>query len=366
MILNGNDMEELFAVILAGGKGTRFWPLSRARRPKQLIDITGRGSMLRLTFERLAAFVPPERMILLTTVELGPSIRNELPEIGEANVFLEPVGRNTGPSLAVASALVNRLGGDAPMLCCPADHLIGNEEEFRDLVRMAARVAVERDALVTFGIKPDGPETGYGYIEAGERAGEREGRSFFEVVRFHEKPDLEKARNYVTNESFYWNSGIFLWRPSVFRSAWERFVPESVASLEEISRALGTPGVEETVAAVYPRLPSVSVDYAVLERAENVLVAPASLNWSDVGSWDALFDILPVDDGGNVDIGYVKTLDAKGNLLFNPEGATVAVGVDDIIVVVDGNDVLVCKRGQSQMVRDMLEKMKKDGRTDLL
>jgi mannose-1-phosphate guanylyltransferase len=366
MIRNGNDMEELFAVILAGGKGTRFWPLSRARRPKQLIDITGRGSMLRLTFERLAAFVPPERIILLTTEDLGPSIGNELPEIGEANIFLEPVGRNTGPSLAVASAIVSRHGGDAPMLCCPADHLIDDEEEFRDLVGMAARVVRERDALVTFGIKPDGPETGYGYIEAGEKAEERKGRSFFEVVRFHEKPDLEKARNYVMDESFYWNSGIFLWRPSVFRSAWERFVPESVAPLDEISRALGTASMKETVAAVYPQLPSVSVDYAVLEKAENVLVAPASLNWSDVGSWDALFDILPVDDAGNIGVGYVKTLDSKRNLLFNPGGTTAAVGVEDVIVVVDGNDVLVCRRGQSQMVRDMLEKMAKDGRTDLL
>jgi mannose-1-phosphate guanylyltransferase len=359
-------MEELFAVILAGGKGTRFWPLSRGQRPKQLIDITGRGSMLRLTFERLAAFVPPERIFLLTTEDLGSSIRNELPEIEEANIFLEPVGRNTGPSLAVASSIVSHRGGDVPMLCCPADHLIGDEDEFRDLVDAASQVVEECDVLVTFGIKPDGPETGYGYIEAGERTEERKGRSFFGVERFHEKPDIEKARKYMMNESFYWNSGIFMWRPSVFRSAWERFVPGSVESLGEISRALGTGRMEETVAAIYPQLPSISVDYAVLEKAENVLVVPASLKWSDVGSWDALFGILPADDSENIGVGYVKTLDSKRNLLFNPEGTTVAVGVEDVIVVVDGNDVLVCRRGQSQMVRDMLDKIEKDGRTDLL
>jgi mannose-1-phosphate guanylyltransferase len=359
-------MEELYAVILAGGRGTRFWPLSRANRPKQLIDITGRGSMLRLTFERLAAFVPPERILLLTTGELSPSISSELPEVDEENIFLEPVGRNTGPSLAVASSLVRKRGGDAPMLCCPADHLIGEEREFHSLVGAAVKVAAEHDALITFGVKPDNPATGYGYIEAGKRAEEKDGRSFLTVERFHEKPDLEKARNYLKSESFFWNSGIFVWRPSVFLSAWELYMPESVESLNEISRSLGTDHQDETVASAYPRLPSISVDYAVLEKAENVLVVPAVLEWSDVGSWDALFDILPGDSSENIGVGYTKVLDSKGNLLFNPKGTTVLVGVEDMIVVVDGTDVLVCKRGHSQKVRSILEEIEKDGRTDLL
>jgi len=359
-------MEELYAVILAGGKGTRFWPLSRARRPKQLIDITGRGSMARLTFERLAAFVPPERIFLLTTRDLASSVADEMPGIEEANVFIEPAGRNTGPSLAVASSLVKRRGGDAPMLCCPADHLIGEEAEFRRLVEAAAGVAAERDVLVTFGIEPEGPETGYGYIEAGEEIGTKGERPFFAVERFHEKPDIDKARRYVRDGSFYWNSGIFVWRPSVFLAAWDRFVPESSDSLAEISRSLGTEGMEETIARLYPSLPSVSVDYAVLEKAENVLVAPAALKWSDVGSWDALFDILPADDAGNIGAGYAEVLDSSGNLLFNPEGTIAAIGVDDLIVVVDGTAVLVCKRGESQKVRTILEKIEKRGRTDLL
>ncbi len=359
-------MEELYAVILAGGKGTRFWPLSRAKRPKQLIDITGRGSMVRLTFERLSALVPPERIFLLTTKDLAPSTAGDLPEIGEANVFLEPAGRNTGPALAVASSLVSRDGGDAPMLCCPADHLIGEEAEFRRLVEAAAAVAAERDVLVTFGIEPERPETGYGYIEAGGEMATKDERSFLAVERFHEKPDIEKARRYLKDGSFYWNSGIFVWRPSVFLAAWDTFVPESRDALAGISRALGTDDMEETVERLYPSLPSVSVDYAVLEKAENVLVAPASLKWSDVGSWDALFDILPADDTGNVGAGYAEVLDSKGNLLFNPGGTTVAIGIEDMIVVVDGTDVLVCRRGESQRVRTILEMIKKRGRTDLL
>ena len=359
-------MEECYAAIPAGGKGTRFWPLSRAGRPKQLIDITGRGSMLRLTFERLAAIIPPERILLLTTGNLVSSIKAELPEVDEANIFIEPVGRNTGPSLAVASLLVSRRGGDAPMLCCPADHLIGEEEEFRGLVEAAVEAARGADAIITFGIEPDRAETGYGYIEAGEKVEDRKGRSLFTVKRFHEKPDIDTARNYVRDGAFHWNSGIFVWRPSVFLSAWERFVPESAESLKAISSALGTDRLDETVARIYPQLPSVSVDYAVMEKADNVLVAPAALRWSDVGSWDALFDILPVDDAGNIGVGHVEVLDGEKNLLFNPEGTTVAIGVEELIVVVDGVDVLICKRGESQKVREILERFGKSGRTELL
>ena len=227
-------------------------------------------------------------------------------------------------------------------------------------------MAAERDALITFGIEPDNPATGYGYIEAGERVEERDGKSFFTVKRFHEKPDLEKAESYLKRKSFYWNSGIFVWRPYTFLSAWERYMPESVESLNEISRSFGKDQQDETVASVYPRLPSISVDYAVLEKAENVEVVPAALGWSDVGSWDALFEILPGDGSKNIGVGYTKAVDSQGNLLFNPEGTTVLIGVEDMIVVVDGTNVLVCKRGQSQKVRDVLERIEKDGRTDLL
>ena len=359
-------MEELYAVILAGGRGTRFWPVSRRKRPKQLIDITGRGSMLRLTYERLARIVPPERMILLTTEELRDSISEELPEIGDSNIFTEPMGRNTGPALAVASAYVRHKGGDAPMLCCPADHLIGDEKEFRELIEAAAEMAVQRDILVTFGIEPDNPATGYGYIEAGEKAGEKRGRSFYEVERFHEKPDLGMARSYLEKRNFYWNSGIFVWRPSIFLQAWEQYVPESVESLNDISRSFGTESMADTVASLYGGFPSISVDYAVLEKAENVLVAPAVLEWSDVGSWDALYGVIPGDGSENIGVGYTKRLDSEGSLLYNPEGTTVLIGVEDVIVVVDGSDVLVCKRGHSQKVRAILEEIEKDGRTDLL
>ena len=356
----------MHAVILAGGRGTRFWPFSSSGKPKQFLDITGEGSMLRVTYRRLSRFVSPERMLILTVAGMEDSISRELPDIPESNIFTEPVGRNTAPSLAIAAVLAARDGEDAPMLCCPADHIIGNEEEFEKLVLSASDLAAERDVLITFGIEPGYAATGYGYIETGENAAELEGRSFHRVVNFHEKPDISKAKDYLHRGSFYWNSGIFVWRPSVFLAAWENYVSEGVEPLREITESLGTSSERATVEEFYPRMPSISVDYAILEKADNVLVAPADLAWNDVGSWDALFDLLPVDESGNIEKGYVKQIDSRGNLFFNPDGVTAAIGIEDTIVVVKDGTVLICKRGESQRVRDLIDGLEKDGRDDLL
>lgn len=356
----------MYAVILAGGRGTRFWPYSSSVRPKQFLDITGEGSMLRLTYRRLNRFVSPERMLVLTVAGMEDSISRELPDIPELNIFTEPVSRNTAPSLAIAAALSARDGEDAPMLCCPADHIIGDEEEFEKLVMSASDLAAERDVLITFGIEPGYAATGYGYIETGKNEVELEGRSFHRVVNFHEKPDVSKAKNYIEKGSFYWNSGIFVWRPSVFLAAWEHYVSDGVKPLREIAESLGTSSEKATVEEFYPRMPSISVDYAILEKADNVLVAPADLAWNDVGSWDALFDLLPADESGNIEKGYVKQIDSRGNLFFNPDGATAAIGIEDMIVVVKDGTVLICRRGESQRVRDLIDGLEKDRRDDLL
>ena len=356
----------MHAVILAGGRGTRFWPFSNSSRPKQFLDITGEGSMLRLTYRRLSRFVHPSKILVLTVAGMEDSISRELPDIPGSNIVTEPVGRNTAPSLAIAAALGARDFDDAPMLCCPADHIIGDEEEFERLVLSASDMAAERDVLITFGIERGYPATGYGYIEAGESTAELEGRSFRRVVNFHEKPDLSKAKAYLGRGSFYWNSGIFVWRPSVFLAAWERYVPDGVEPLREIAASLGTSSERATIEEVYPRMPSISVDYAILEKADNVLVAPADLAWNDVGSWDALFDLLPAEQSGNIEKGYAKQIDSSGNLFFNPGGVTAAIGIEDTIVVVKDGTVLICKKGESQRVRELIDKLEEDGRDDLL
>lgn len=356
----------MYAVILAGGKGKRFWPFSRVVRPKQFLDVTGDGSMLRVTFGRLSEFVVPERIFLLTIKEQLPLVIDELPELPRENIFVEPVGRNTAPSLAVAAAMARERGEDVPVLCCPSDHVILDTDVFRRIVEAAAQVAAERDELITFGIKPTYPATGYGYIEAGAEAGTRNRHGFHRVCRFHEKPELEMARKYLDRGNFFWNSGIFLWRPSVYLSAWDCHLPDGKEPLARIADTLGKANENRTVEVEYPKMPSISVDYGILERADNVLVFPADFDWNDVGSWDALFDILPHDDQGNVGSGGMELIDSKGNLLFNPGGVTAAVGVEDLIVVVNGGTVLVCRRGQSQRIRELIESIEKKGAMELL
>lgn len=356
----------MYAVILAGGKGKRFWPFSRVRKPKQFLDISGKGSMISLTFSRLSGIVPPDRILLLTVKEQLELVREELPDLPGENIFAEPVGRNTAPSLAVAAEIADRRGDDEPILCCPADHLIEHVDAFRKLVAAASEIAAAKDVLVTFGITPDRPATGYGYIEAGDEIGERTGQPFYHVKKFHEKPDSERAASYIEQGGFYWNSGIFLWRPSVFLDAWKRFLPDGVEPLARIGDAFGRPGRETVIESEYPKMPATSVDYGILERADNVIVGPADLGWDDVGSWDALFDILPSDENGNVGTGEMELIDAGGNLFFNPDGVTAAVGVDDLIVVVNDGAVLVARRGDSQRVRELLESLESKGKSDLL
>ncbi|MBN1884937.1 MAG: mannose-1-phosphate guanylyltransferase [Candidatus Krumholzibacteriota bacterium] len=355
----------MYAVIIAGGRGTRFWPVSRSKKPKQYLDITGEGSMISVTRRRLASLASPGKTFVLTVADQVDLVQGECPDIPGENIFAEPAGRNTAPSLAVAAAMARR-GGDEPMLCCPADHLIADTGAFHGIVAAAAAVAAEREALVTFGIAPTFPATGYGYIEAGPLAGEKAGRLFHEVTRFHEKPDADRARRYVERGGFYWNSGIFCWRPSIFLSAWERHLPDGVEPLDRIAAALGTDELAETAAAEYPRMPAVSVDYGILEKAENVLVFPADLGWSDVGSWDALADVLDRDGDGNAVAGGCAAIDSRRCLFFNPGGFTAAVGVDDLVVVVEGSTVLVCRKGDSQRVRELIDAVGKAGRDDLL
>jgi mannose-1-phosphate guanylyltransferase len=356
----------MYGVILAGGKGTRFWPYSRAARPKQFLDITGGGSMLALTYRRLARLVPESRILVFTSEELVPLVRKELPALRGKAIFAEPVGRNTAPSIAVAAALVHRMGGDTPFLVCPADHAIADEPAFRRAVRAARIFAGMREALVTFGIVPSYPATGYGYVEAGSKLEARSGVALFEAKRFHEKPGAERAASYVRARRYYWNSGMFIWRPSVFRAAWARYLPEGEAPLAAIERALGTRDLRRVVQREYPKMPAVSVDYGILEKAANVVVVPADIGWNDVGSWDSLFDLLRADSRGNTGAGGLDLVDSSNNLFFNPEGETAAIGVDNLIVVVHGRTVLVCRRGDSQRVREIIARLERERRTDLL
>ncbi|MBN2184073.1 MAG: mannose-1-phosphate guanylyltransferase [Candidatus Krumholzibacteriota bacterium] len=346
----------MYAAILAGGRGKRFWPLSREERPKQFIDITGEGTMLSVTYGRISSLVDPGHIFILTVADQVDLVRKELPDLPEKNILSEPVGRNTAPSLALAAMAAASAGDDEPLLCCPSDHIISDTAEFHSVVKRASKIVSEKDLLLTFGVRPDNPSTGYGYIESGDRCDEGI-KDLFSVDRFHEKPDRRDAVRYLEHGGYYWNSGIFMWRPSVFLAAWKRFMPDGVEPLSRIADAFGSGRFDDVLGSEYISLPAVSVDYGILEKADNVAVIPVEFGWNDVGSWDALYGILSEDSDGNRGAGLIESIDSKGNIFFNPGGTTAAIGIEDLIVVVDRGTVMVCRKGDSQRVKDLLEKM---------
>ena len=356
----------MYAAILAGGKGTRFWPASTAGRPKQFLDMTGEGSMLALTWERMRSFIPAERILVLTAADQADAVRRDLPGLPAENLFAEPVSRNTAPSLAAAAVMVRARGFDDPLLCCPSDHLIRDEEGFRAAVKIAAEAAAGSDVLVTFGIEPTGPETGYGYIETSGASPAGGTQAPLKVERFHEKPDREAARRYLDSGDYFWNSGIFVWRPSVYIEAWDAFLPEGKEPLAGLETAAAEGNLDLLAREHYGSMPSISVDFGILEKAGNVVVVPVSFGWSDVGSWDALGDILPKDGAGNAGAGEMELIDSKDNIIYNPDGFTATIGVDDIIVAVSGGKVLVCRKGESQNVREILERLEKQDKREHL
>ena len=317
----------MYAVILAGGRGKRFWPASKTNKPKQFLDISGDGSMISLTFKRLAGLVPKENIFLITVEDQLKLVKDELPDIPHQNIFAEPAGRNTAPALAIAALLVKKRGNDEPFLVCPADHLIKDTDLFSATVEKARKLAAEQDFLVTFGIEPEYPATGYGYIEVGDKLSGGSENCYYHVNRFHEKPDFNLAKKYIETGGYYWNSGIFIWRPSVYLKAWARNFPVGNDSLLRIEESIGKEEMKMVIREEYPRLPSTSVDYGILEHADNVAVIKAKFGWNDVGGWDALFDIIVNDSSGNVKIGKTELLDSKNCLFYNPEGLTAAIGL---------------------------------------
>jgi mannose-1-phosphate guanylyltransferase len=356
----------MYGVIMAGGRGKRFWPVSRLDKPKQFLDLTGEGSMLWLTYRRLSEFIPKEKILVFTVSDQLSNIKSELQEIPGENIYLEPVGRNTAPSLALASAVISSRGNDEPLVCCPSDHVIENTDEFVHLTMAACEVASQSDVLVTFGIPPDRPATGYGYIETGNKIAEVNEREFFEVVNFHEKPARETAESYLEKENFFWNSGIFAWRPKVFMDGWNKFVPEASEIMNSIIEGLGSSNETRIIKDIYPDLPSISVDYAIMEKADNVVVTPADIAWNDVGSWDALFDVLPSDEEGNVSLGKTEFIRSRGNLIYNDGGFSAVIGVEDHIIVSYKGLLVVCKKGESERVGQLVEMLEKKGLEELL
>jgi mannose-1-phosphate guanylyltransferase len=344
-----------YAVIMAGGSGTRFWPQSRRRRPKQFLSIDQRRTLLQATAHRLRGLVPASRIAVVAPAEHVGLIRRQLPTLRRDNVFIEPAARGTAACLALAAARIAQRDPGAVMAVFSADHSIDDVAQFHRCVRRAFETAETQDCLVTFGIPPTSPETGYGYIEIGAplRAGAPRVNW---AVRFVEKPDRRAAGRFVDGGRHLWNSGMFFWRVSTFRAALQRHAPQVarvMAALEE-ARHSGA-----TARRLYQRLPADSIDVAVMERAERVAVVAATFDWSDVGSWDAMAALWGTDGAGNARRGDALLVDCRNTIAYGTSRVVAVLGAEDLVVVESPDAVLVCPRSRAQDVRRVVDALRR-------
>jgi len=353
-----------YALILAGGRGTRFWPRSRTKTPKQLLRFLGERSLLQETYQRLRPSIPPERFWILTNEHLRGAIARQLPEVPRRQILAEPAQRNTAPCLGLAAHLIHGMDPDAVLGVFPADHHIARSGAFRRLLAPAFRAAGE-GKLCVVGIQPRWAETGYGYLEFPPGA-EADRREAVTVLSFREKPVIEKAREYLAAGRFFWNSGMFFWRADVFLEALRRHLPRTAALLAS-APSLGDRRFAARLREIYPRCENISVDYAVMEKADNVSGVPAGdIGWNDLGSWNALYELLPKDAQGNVSLSELAAAASSGNYV-EAGGKTVAlVGVRDLVVVDTPDALLVASREAAQQVGEVVKLLEKRGRRPLL
>jgi len=359
---------EIFGVIMAGGGGTRFWPLSRISTPKQFLNIVGDDSMINDTINRIKPVIPPERILIITN-KAQERILNQvvIDTIPPENILIEPVGRNTAACVAYAALVIKNRAKDAVMGVFPSDHYIKNVEEFQKVLKIACNAATTSDKLVTIGITPTYPATGYGYIKFDrDRSITIENKSVFEAVEFVEKPDVPKAKTYLDSGNYLWNSGMFIWKSSVILSAFERFLPRLYKKLIQIEPYIGTSRQQEEVDKIYPALQDISIDYGIMERAENVVVIPGDFGWNDVGCWDSLGSVFPPDENGNITKGDFVEIETRDSIIYSNSRLIAAVGLENMIVVETSDAILVCPKKKAQDVKKVVEELRKRGREELL
>jgi mannose-1-phosphate guanylyltransferase len=355
----------LYAVILAGGGGTRLWPLSRQRQPKHLLSLYKDHTLLAETYARVRPLIRADHLLVITVAEHAQAARDELPEVPASNFVIEPEGRGTGPCVGLMAALLRKRDADAVMISLHADHAIEDEESFRRVLS-AALEAAQAGHLVTLGVAPTCPETAYGYIERGDRLDQAHGHDVYRVQRFTEKPDLEEACSFVESGRYFWNSGIFAWRVSTILEQFRRLQPQLYTQLMEIEPSLGTPRQAEAMQRVWPSMQSVSIDVGIMEGADDVVVIPADVGWSDVGCWTSVADLLPADADGNVAEGEHVTLDCQDTYIHSSGRLVAALGLQGIVIIETEDAVLVCPKERAQEVKQVVEKLRKEGREQYL
>jgi mannose-1-phosphate guanylyltransferase len=358
----------MYAVIMAGGRGTRFWPRSREKKPKHLLNIISEKSIIQETVDRIKPLITPDHILVVTGKKHARALMKQLSEIPSRNIIIEPEGKNTAACIGLAALHIQKIVTDDIMIVLPSDHAIADSRKFLDVLNAAAYVAGQKDGLVTIGIKPSSIQTGFGYIEQAESFQHIVKEEVFRVKSIREKPDFQQAEQFVQSGFFYWNSGMFIWKASTILKEIAHWLPDLYAGLMKINEALGTPDEMEVVPRVYKKLASISIDYGVMEKADNVFMLRGDFGWSDVGSWDALWEISAKDDKGNVLAGGGNAIFAgtEDSLVYSPKKLVALVGVKDLIIVETKDALLICKKGCSQDVKKVVDTLEEKQLTKYL
>jgi len=352
-------MSNRYIIIMAGGRGERFWPQSRLARPKHLQPIVGDKTMLAQTVDRVAALVPPENLIVITNAEQRAIILEDLPQLTPEQVVGEPVGRDTAAAVGLATVLIKAKDPNATYAILPADHVIHDGGAYRTVLDRAFTAAEQTDSLVTIGIKPTEPATGYGYIQVGESQSEIDGVPVYNVQRFVEKPTLETAQSYVESGEYFWNAGMFIWKVGVIDQALKIHTPVLYEGLQRISSGLAAgDSLEALMGTVYPTLEKISVDFAIMEKASNVTMVESAFDWDDVGAWPAIERHYPKDEAGNVAKGTAVFAESTNNIVVSENGhLTAIIGVEDLIIVHTADATLVCHKDKAQEIKAIVKQL---------
>lgn len=346
---------KLFAIIMAGGIGARFWPRSKKKTPKQLLKIVGQNTMIQDTVARIKLIIPLENILIVTNELQKPGIMEQLPDVPVENIIIEPFGRNTAACIGLASVIIQNREQDALTFVLPADHIIRDNENFLKTLNLAAAFAKDNPALVTIGIEPTRPETGYGYIQIDEDSGKND---VYKVLTFAEKPNYDTAVNFIKSGDFFWNSGMFIWRVTTLLDEIKIHMPDLYEGLMQIKNGLNSPDFSEILSNVYGQLRSISIDYGIMEKSDKVYLVKGKFPWSDVGSWEAVYQLNEKDADGNVKVGNTYTDMVLDSYIYSPDKFTAVIGLDNIIVINNEDALLICRRDKSQDVKNIIDYLK--------
>lgn len=349
-------MQTMYALVLAGGSGTRLWPHSRSAQPKQFLSIAGERTMLQETVDRTLPIIPPERVYVATNAAYAGLVMEQLPDVPRDQILIEPSGRGTAPCIGLAALHLRRRDPDAIMAVLSADHRVEQADRFCTALAVGAEMA-QQGALVTLGIQPTAPSTGYGYIRRGEALLQDGPHAVFRVRAFAEKPDAERARSYLASGDYFWNAGMFVWRTDRILHELAQHRPALAQQLDQIDAALGTPEQHQVLEQVWAGIENIAIDVAVMEQTRQAAVIPADLGWSDVGDWDSLAETLPKDVHGNAVVGNYIGVDTHNSLIYGNGRVVATIGVQDLVIVDTHDAILICSRERAQDVKAMVAKL---------